>query len=41
MRIKNCFHEQKEYDGLSSYPNATRVECSNSCLAFFRSIHHE
>ena len=41
MRISHYFYGPKEYDGLSSYPNATRVECSNSCLAFFRSIHHE
>jgi hypothetical protein len=42
MKMKNfLLMNCKEYSGSSLYPQATRGECSNSCIAFFRSNQHE
>lgn len=41
MKIQQDFHGVKECDGIASYPQTTRGVCSSSCLAFFRSHHHE
>jgi hypothetical protein len=40
MRIQTHLLNSKEFDGLPSYPQATRGECSN-CSFVFRSYQHE
>jgi hypothetical protein len=39
MKMKFHFYERTKYDDLSSYPQATRGECSN-CSFVLRSNQH-